>query len=57
MKRFSLALIILACSLSSFAKEGMWIPSLIKNLVESDMQSMGHETFGPKTCIVLINQV
>ncbi|MDA9938398.1 S46 family peptidase, partial [Salibacteraceae bacterium] len=41
MKRFSLALIILACSLSSFAKEGMWIPSLIKNLVESDMQSMG----------------
>ena len=41
MKRFSLILFSLVFTLSSFAKEGMWIPSLIKNLVESDMQSMG----------------
>ena len=41
MKQLSLLLFTLIFSLSTFAKEGMWIPSLIKNLVESDMQSMG----------------
>ena len=41
MKQFCIAVLLLGLTFSSRAKEGMWIPSLIKNLVESDMQSMG----------------
>ena len=41
MKKSIIILQILTISLSASAKEGMWIPSLIKNLVESDMQNMG----------------
>ena len=41
MKKFVLLTQVLLISLIVNAKEGMWIPSLIKNLAESDMQSMG----------------
>ena len=41
MKNLVLAVTFLVATLSINAKEGMWIPSLIKNLVESDMQNMG----------------
>lgn len=41
MKKLVLLIQILIVSVSLSAKEGMWIPSLIKNLVESDMQNMG----------------
>lgn len=41
MKRSLLAAFILLISVWSHAKEGMWIPSLIKNLAESDMKEMG----------------
>lgn len=41
MKKSIIILQILLVCLTASAKEGMWIPSLIKNLVESDMQNMG----------------
>ncbi len=41
MKKVALSIILLSSVLFGYSKEGMWIPSLIKNLVESDMQSMG----------------
>ncbi|UTW61189.1 S46 family peptidase [bacterium SCSIO 12741] len=41
MRRIALLLVVVLAGQVSVAKEGMWIPTLIKNLVESDMQSMG----------------
>ncbi|MBD78690.1 MAG: serine protease [Crocinitomicaceae bacterium] len=41
MKKVFIVIQLFIFSISLSAKEGMWIPSLIKNLVESDMQNMG----------------
>ena len=41
MKKLIILVQALAITAVVSAKEGMWIPSLIKNLAESDMQSMG----------------
>lgn len=39
--RFLLILISIVCALPAFAKEGMWLPYLLKQLNEADMQEMG----------------
>lgn len=41
MKNWFLSILVVFSSIISMSKEGMWIPSLIKNLVESDMKEMG----------------
>ncbi|MEN0004329.1 MAG: S46 family peptidase, partial [Bacteroidota bacterium] len=41
MKKLLLLLVVMALSVPSFAGEGMWLPLLLKQLNEAEMQSMG----------------
>lgn len=41
MTKKIILLLLLTVSLRGFAHEGMWIPSLIKSMVEDDMKAMG----------------
>lgn len=41
MKKLFILLAIISYSLTTFAKEGMWIPLLLQQLNESDMHTMG----------------
>ncbi|MCC6690573.1 MAG: S46 family peptidase, partial [Bacteroidia bacterium] len=38
---YSIVFLFLAASINSFADEGMWLPQLLKQLNEGDMQKIG----------------
>ncbi len=40
-KQFITALLLLVCSVKSFADEGMWLPQLLQTLNEKEMKKMG----------------